>query len=757
MVPSIRRSLLACVVALIGLGLWQAYRATADSPLKDRTMTVNDEGQELKCRIVKITVNPNGTRSYELQVIATGETMTVEEMMMPPGSGGKDRKLLPRVFQRKDSVESTYAPQPANVKAEPAPAKIVQAGHVAQPSAAQDRAAPIGKHLPLRPRQQQQVVEEQIVGLDGTVDSEKKKRLPERVKDRVSSLLPDRKKAANPDEITEIPTIRPEHAIPAPQPQPTEQPAKSPTFADRFSKLFPSGRPTNKEQPGTLASPVDVPVPAPAQGQDTPPLVQDLPEPEPTATKRPLLPRRLSKNTDKPVPVIPTTSAAPVLPTPTPAPVVISPKPATVAPKATYAPTPARPIVPKVSQARPQPTSPLGQKMVDRFPALSSNAKETHPVGLANQPVINTTLLPPSPVQLPPALGNSKLELASAPPLPPPLPGEPKPQNAARPKDSVIFGSPLATMAANSAQPVKAPSTQAAVRQPSGDNIPAGAGSVLAAKSGARTPVTFVPVPIVTVPDPLRRPGPPEPKIPDAPQANVYVNAFMPTPPNPAMQQQHAQQMMAMARANGAYMNPHLIHPGMVPAHPTYTQMPAQPIQGVSAVNPYAAQRPVAQVNYPVRYQGPTPPNPAMQPRTMAPAYHGHPVPMYPVAPTPAANPAPPQVDQLISMLRDSPYPSQREWAAQTLAACDLQANPQIVTALAESARKDPAGSVRAGCVCCLIRMTVPANEVMGTLVALQNDNDVRVRDQVAQAMTHMGHTPAADRSAIQPVSQKQE
>jgi hypothetical protein len=75
-------------------------------------MTVNDEGQELKCRIVKITVNPNGTRSYELQVIATGETMTVEEMTMPPGSGGKDRKFLPRVFQRKDNVESTYAPQP---------------------------------------------------------------------------------------------------------------------------------------------------------------------------------------------------------------------------------------------------------------------------------------------------------------------------------------------------------------------------------------------------------------------------------------------------------------------------------------------------------------------------------------------------------------------------------------------------------------------------------------------------------------------
>ena len=68
-------------------------------------------------------------------------------------------------------------------------------------------------------------------------------------------------------------------------------------------------------------------------------------------------------------------------------------------------------------------------------------------------------------------------------------------------------------------------------------NWPLGAQSVLAAKNGNMNGTTFVPVPVATVPNPARMPSPPEPKLPDPPAPNTWVNAFTP----PAKQQQEQQ------------------------------------------------------------------------------------------------------------------------------------------------------------------------------------------------------------------------
>jgi len=102
------------------------------------------------------------------------------------------------------------------------------------------------------------------------------------------------------------------------------------------------------------------------------------------------------------------------------------------------------------------------------------------------------------------------------------------------------------------------------------------------------------------------------------------------------------------------------------------------------------------------------------------------------------------QVEQLIKVMRESPYPAQREWAAQSLTSFEWRMHPQIVPALIQSASQDPAASVRAGCVNCLGRMGAAVEPVFGVLHAMRNDIDPRVRQEVEQALVRLGQTPMA-------------
>jgi hypothetical protein len=97
------------------------------------------------------------------------------------------------------------------------------------------------------------------------------------------------------------------------------------------------------------------------------------------------------------------------------------------------------------------------------------------------------------------------------------------------------------------------------------------------------------------------------------------------------------------------------------------------------------------------------------------------------------------QVKQLTSVLIESPYPAQREWAANTLATYNWRNNPQILHVLLQAARQDPAATVRAGCVYNLASMNVATEPVLTTLQTLQNDPDPRVRHEVQQAYSRMG------------------
>jgi hypothetical protein len=295
---------------------------------------------------------------------------------------------------------------------------------------------------------------------------------------------------------------------------------------------------------------------------------------------------------------------------------------------------------------------------------------------------------------------------------------------------------------------------------PEANTWPLGAQSVLAARAGLEGPVTYVPVPTVTVPQPNHPPMPPPPMMPEAPQLNANVNAFsQPVPPKgvqmlPPQGMMPAQAMMPNGYPMYGYppnaMNPYGPNPyAMTP----YAMNPyvANPMM---ARNPYgqptmASTGPTA--NYGRQYAGPLPPQNPFAPQP-TPALYANPPMMPPPqqaiqqtgyqAPAPSA--VAQQVDQLIRVMRENAYPAQREWAAQMLASYEWRVHPQIVPALVQSAAQDPAGSVRAGCINCLGRMQAAVEPVFATLQAMRSDIDPRVRSEVEQAFVRLGQTPIA-------------
>src|SRR5262249_47601104 len=125
----------------------------------------------------------------------------------------------------------------------------------------------------------------------------------------------------------------------------------------------------------------------------------------------------------------------------------------------------------------------------------------------------------------------------------------------------------------------------------------------------------------------------------------------IPSPPNPAM--------------TGGYR----------PVPPGYGSMPPQSM--VMQGNPMPQHfMPATSYNY----QMPPPSPPSMG--TPATGY------AQPASTTPA-------VGQMLHMLRESDFPSQREWAAEQLAGMSNRSNPEVVQCLVLAAKSDPAPMVR--------------------------------------------------------------
>jgi hypothetical protein len=281
------------------------------------------------------------------------------------------------------------------------------------------------------------------------------------------------------------------------------------------------------------------------------------------------------------------------------------------------------------------------------------------------------------------------------------------------------------------------------VQTPFNGKIPLGAQSVVAASDGLGTQFQYLPVPMMTMPDFKRPPSPPPPNLPAAPVPPQYVNAFTPASggygPAPMMPPAYAQ-------APGGMPNPYPVPPGFVP-NPYYAMGPGMP-------------PPAMTPGFSPVYRGPMPPNPFAGTPVMPASY-------MPSAPASSMNPAmdrqgaptstgmtsrvanPEMVHQLTATLRDALYPSQRELAANGLTAYDWRSNPTVLSALLTAAREDPAASVRAASVRCLVKMNIPGSQAVSVLQALCSDNDAHVRQEAEQALARLGSTAS---TGVQPV-----
>jgi hypothetical protein len=89
----------------------------------------------------------------------------------------------------------------------------------------------------------------------------------------------------------------------------------------------------------------------------------------------------------------------------------------------------------------------------------------------------------------------------------------------------------------------------------------------------------------------------------------------------------------------------------------------------------------------------------------------------------------------LLEKLKDSLYPSQREWAAEGLTSANWQVHPEIVEALCKAATDDPAPTVRARCAHSLAQMEIRSAKALDTIHKLQADGNEAVRAQADQAL----------------------
>jgi hypothetical protein len=267
---------------------------------------------------------------------------------------------------------------------------------------------------------------------------------------------------------------------------------------------------------------------------------------------------------------------------------------------------------------------------------------------------------------------------------------------------------------------------------------PLGTQSVVGAAGGMNSQVQFVPVPIITVPDLTRPPMPPT----HAPQ--------------PIIQPAGASAYVPGAASKALGPNVTTTDEGMVNA---FTSMPSRE-QVALATNAFtngesaaAVQGPMmpAQQNYPrspygLMAQGASGmAPPAMNPSVM-PVVYQMPMQAGLLMPTAAEQ-------QMLGALRDSLYPSQREWAVAGLATFDWHAHPEVVQALLTAGHQDPAATVRAACVHHLARMNVNIMPVMELVQKSRADADPRVRLEADRALSAMQPAATPMRSTVEPAA----
>jgi hypothetical protein len=282
----------------------------------------------------------------------------------------------------------------------------------------------------------------------------------------------------------------------------------------------------------------------------------------------------------------------------------------------------------------------------------------------------------------------------------------------------------------------KKPSAPQAAPVPETGEVPQTPASVLVTRGGLPPRIAYIPVPLVTMPRPLRSSLPPAPEVPEPSQPAVYQNAFTP-PPQPQAPPNSPGPGLAMPNMLPAPA-PMAWSGGANPYYAAQAQMMNAYAQQAMLAHAYAQQAMLAN-RYAAAQQGSYP---AQQPHNPYPGALAQPgvAQVGYLPPAPVASP----VEQLTRVLQESPYPSQREWAAQSLSALEARTHAQLVPILQKAATHDPAASVRAGCVHALARLYVAPTAYLSTLETLRADADPRVRAEVEKALARRGESREA-------------
>jgi len=376
------------------------------------------------------------------------------------------------------------------------------------------------------------------------------------------------------------------------------------------------------------------------------------------------------------------------------APIIEKPVPSSGDSKA----APAKPFLPQAESKRPDPLQTPAQ--YDRRPADEKpSAQKSDPMLVPAAAAASSTVVKPVPAA--PAASFTAVKLI-----------------------------PVAAAASSTAvKPVAATVAPLAKASPSATNmpVPLGAQSVVQAGDPGPGGVRYIPVPMVTIPDIRRAPVPPM----TAP-AQVYgtsgavpatagtqANAFTPM----ISRQAYAQGTNAFT--NGVPVSPAAPAGSFMPASSSNSMM-AQATQPAGNSNPANPSVITASL-----------PRAGLANQTVPAAYQTTMYQTQPPRPSlTAVKSTPENIQKMVTALRDSLYPSQREWAAESMAAVDWRNHPQVVQALTTAAKDDPAGTVRAGCVRCLAKMKANTVPVVTVVRDLRRDPDPRVRQEAEQALS---------------------
>jgi hypothetical protein len=738
----------ALVLAMAGLARSQGVPAEATPVHKDRFVSIQEVGRPpIRCKLLKSWYEPDGSKAYQVQAVDNGEMISIFETstggVVPPAAG-KAKAEASRIVHWGAAIHppsgTPDAPTDATVLGTPLPvAFIVDSGRPDTNKPYTAKHPPVGGWAPAYAHEP-----------------------------------PNKTKLGT----TQPPVQMAKQTAPAqPIAPPVAKPAPTPSTTTVVKQAAPAAKTTAEAKPVEPAMPAANSSYATVQTRTT------------DAAKSPVV----STWTSVPAPAVtklPEANAKPATPV-TKLPEV-GPKPVeqtkTVAASDAKTTQPAKATTPewqqswsKVTQTKSPllssaaPPSPAAPRKVDplqdpeSYSKVSTEERITRKLKEQGSKDVATVAAKPVPPPATPGApintvklkeqGTKDVTTVAAKPVPSPaMPGAPittvklKEQGtkdasalAAKPVLPPATAAPVTTVAAPEPKTTK-PAPATAIVTPTKPATPAPV-KVDAPKVSATAKATVSP----PVPPPATISSTIAPAVPPPPVPGPMPRTTTPAPTS----------AMTTATASSSARTPELAPPPGVPARPA-GYVPAYISAATTAAkdnggNAFSEPQPAPKSNV-----GRAPSNPPTISRmpgyTAVPgvAYAPEPPPVIAAAPSASvvaagyplvagangvkgANPSSfdhaPGSQELLMTLRTSLYPSQREWAADRLTACDWHSEPQVVEGLARTARVDPAPLVRAGCLRALARMHATCEPAIAVARELRSDGDPRVRQEAEQTL----------------------